>query len=939
MKITRFARTALNNFAALFQAPPLDDAVVVRRHRQLLINLLMPICLLTLVMGFVAPHFITGRAEPAGNLVRLLAVTFAVAFVAIGLIARTRAYKLAALLTIAMTPAGVLISALTVPTLTIPLTHYFATALMCAGILLSLRTTVMLSITLTGFAAYLLSLVETDDQTALFVLLFLAASSVINILIVRFRRLIEQDRQNILANREREYRLLAESIEDVIARHTPEGVITYVSPGVIWITGYTSADVLGKNLLELVHPEDRKAMNTMHVEFLANRVPYVVRWRSIRRDGTIVWVESTVKALQDVTGRITEVYSVSRDITQRIASDTRILELERLTRSVTEALLHANSFDQAAEHTLAIMGHSLVLSRVAIYQISDDNRILSNTHEWCAPDVPSRKQAHSVLPIDTNVPSLLPYLTQHGIIETEMLDKLPADMYNLMVQTNAKGFLMLPLYVNGQMRGYVVFVHYKNKRRWRPEEIAALRAVAESYGRLMERELAQKALIAARDAALRSAQVRGQFVSNVSHEIRTPMTGLLGMLEMLIESPLNNAQREFAQTAHTSATHLLTLLNDVLDFAKIESGRLTLDAARVDLSELFAEIKNTFTFAAFRKSITLDTHIAPDTPTLIIGDITRLRQVLANLTSNAVKFTNEGSIALELACVSRTANTARLRFDITDTGIGIAADQIDHIFDSFVQADNSSTRQYGGTGLGLAICKQLVMLMGGTIEVQSTLGYGSKFSYTLTFPLADAHTAPEKPIDAAEKAASFTPEMSITEISTTEASTPGTPSLEMSVTSVTEISTTDTSTAEPLMGEASPETPVELNIKRILLAEDNMMNQHIVTWALTPLPYKLDIAQDGVQALALVSQHHYDLILMDIHMPNMDGLTAIRKIRQIEGATLPILALTASILPEEQQSCLDAGANTVIGKPFSIEQLRNTVNEWLTQGSPRAALT
>ncbi|MDZ4764062.1 MAG: ATP-binding protein [Chloroflexota bacterium] len=411
-----------------------------------------------------------------------------------------------------------------------------------------------------------------------------------------------------------------------------------------------------------------------------------------------------------------------------------------------------------------------------------------------------------------------------------------------------------------------------------------------------EMRTAAHALTEAREATIKSLRQRTEFVSNVSHEIRTPMTGVIGMLELLRETEMDDLQRELVAIGSDSAGKLLHILDDILDFSKLESGRLELESRAVDVRALCAEIKAMLLPQRSRANLDFRLQIDDDVPAVVYSDPLRLRQVLINLAGNAVKFTHEGSVELRVKMIECGADDVRLRFEISDTGIGIAADQIERIFESFVQGDSSTTRRYGGTGLGLAIARQLIRMMDGEINVESRLGEGSIFAFELKLPTQaqNSHAPrPELRLKPSEDRLQF-------------ALTPRSPS------------------------SALPRRQDD-DHRRILLVEDNPINRQFMAGVLTTLDVMVDEAENGETALTFCAQRQYDLILMDVHMPLMDGLETTQHIRASDqpNAATPILAVTASVMPDERNRYLAAGMNGVLSKPFTMDQLRAAVNHWL----------
>lgn len=629
------------------------------------------------------------------------------------------------------------------------------------------------------------------------------------------------------------HRLLSQNSRDLVCLHDPEGTYLYVSNAVEEMLGYGPETLVGTSAYDMLHPDDvqrvREVVRGLAQEHKQNAT---VQHRKRHRDGYYIWVETSIKLIKDLSGNVIKLQSASRDITERRMAEDALKKSEKKYRDLI-------MYSQAYLCTHDMQGVVL---------------------------------------------SVNPYLVQMlGYKEEEIVGKELKQFFPLLHRQYFPDYLkqfenqtvvdgVLCVLRKDKQERYLSYQNYKVKEDGQePYVIGIAQDVTDRMQ--TERELKK-----AKEAAEESARVKENFLANMSHEIRTPLNGILGMGGLLSKTQLDEAQMNYLKIIKQSADNLLVVINDILDVAKIEAGKLELESIPFSLEEIVQAAYHTLKYRAEEKEIALQLGELELPDNLLQGDPYRLNQILLNLLNNAIKFTEEGSVTLSAKTLEETASTLTIEFSVADTGIGVPKDKKNLIFEGFTQAYSSITRKYGGTGLGLSICKNLVERQGGDIWVDDNPAGGSIFRFMITYPKSKVERLPE------------------------------TDSVQADYNSLRDI--------------------------KVLLAEDNEVNIFLAQAIMEEWGFQLDIAVNGLEAVEMVQQNAYDLILMDIQMPELSGIDATLQIRSMDDkrkAGIPIIALTANALKGDAEKYLSVGMNDYLSKPFEAEALYARISALLPE--------
>ncbi len=748
-----------------------------------------------------------------------------------------------------------------------------------------------------------------------------------------------------------------------------------------------------EGFLDFVHPADRPVVRAAVASTFEGADDFHFDARIIRVGGEQRWVRGLGLVRRGPDGAPVRMGGTAQDITDLATSDalaaraTRRLEL---LRQMAMAANQATTLDEAIAVAAATLpGHS-TWSPLCVYAVADDGTL-----------TPSPLPRHPGFGDAEPDPDLARRSCASGVAEYVPLPS----------RAETHSLIAFPVLLAGRVVKVIEVVADEVP----PDETSRV-LVGQIAGQLdlvAERERTAHDLAEARDEAMEASRLKSEFLATMSHEIRTPMNGVIGLNDLLLRTGLDDHQRRLAEGVQSAGLSLLGIINDILDLSKIESGKLELEAADFDVRGVFEQSAGVLTGPAHEKGLELVVACHPDVPLFLRGDAVRFGQILTNLGSNAVKFTDRGEVVIQAEVARQTADKVMLRVEVSDTGVGVAAGSRDRLFDAFTQADPSTTRRHGGTGLGLAISRQLVEALGGEIGLTSDVGRGSTFTFTAEFERAAGASARRSSspdllhgrrvlvvddhatnrfilteqlaawqmravaVSSAEAALATLREAARAgqpfEIALLDLVMPGLDGLglarqiaadrtlgqlsmlllssdqaigsqaarEAGIHGALSKPVRHSQLCDALLGivaagleETGPATPrrtdPDLGI-RVLVVEDNHVNQLVATGILENLGCTTDVAQDGVEAVALLTQSHdYAAVLMDCRMPRLDGFDATRAVRarEPEGRRVPIIAMTASALEGERERCLAAGMDDFLTKPVAAADLERVVRRW-----------
>jgi len=803
----------------------------------------------------------------------------------------------------------------------------------------------------------------------------------------------------------------------------------FVSKGCLALTGYTPPEIIkGKKvtLAALIHPDDVDEVWNQVQEAVKHKRPFQVQYRIRTKDGTEKWVWEQGCGVFAPDGELQALEGFIIDITEqrraKQALDAQVAETEAARASAEAAQTQLLDAIESSSEGFALYDAE---DRLVVFNSRYRDLFYALEGKVLRTGAPFEAVARAFA--ESGQVPLEGRTVDEWVAWRVERHRNPVGPFKIVRDDG----VVLRISERKTGDGGVVCVYTDitelEEHRNHLEKLVAART-AELERRTEELRRSQKELERARDAAEQASIAKSEFLANMSHEIRTPMNGVIGMAELLERTDLSPQQSEYVAIIMRSADTLLSLINDILDFSKIEAGRLELESVPFRLRDTLGDTLQLLATRAADKGLELAYHIPPEVPDALIGDPTRLRQIIINLVGNAIKFTASGEVVVDTRLVSLTEDRARIAVEVRDTGIGIPQHQQQEIFKAFSQADTSTTREYGGTGLGLAISAQLAEMMGGRMELKSKPGEGSTFSFVAEFGLSrkaaerrparqlELHGLPVLIVDDNETnrrivveivsswgmvptvaedgpsaielldkaietgtvprlalldvmmpkmdgfqcAARIRERPELAEMHIVMMSSAGRMgdesrlrALDIDRLLVKPIKQSDLLNAvasalgiapreEEVPAAARKEPPAAVRPLRVLLAEDGVVNQQVAVHLLSGRGHQIDVVENGRQAVEAAARTPYDLVLMDVHMPVMDGITATTEIRareQKDGGHLPIIALTASATAADRERCLAAGMDDFVSKPFRADELIRVVERYAAAPAPAQAET
>ncbi len=652
---------------------------------------------------------------------------------------------------------------------------------------------------------------------------------------------------------------------EAIVQTYKDGTVLSINNEFTHLFGFEAKEIQGMVIDELISGKDdqtlKEALDIRDTVSRGNKIiKDTIRYR---KDGSPVHV-SLLSSPIIFEGRLIGSYTIYRDISEQKRNE----KVTEVILNISTAALATASLD---DFFLVIKSEleKIVNARNVFVAMYDKEK--NTLHFPYHVDEKDGKETFRDVSADGTLSGFVIRKGTSLLLRAKDMKELEKQGEIEMIGTASKVWLGVPLSVGGNTIGIISIQDYEDEKALTMQDLNILKIISNQIALAINHIRANEMLRIAKEKAEENARFKEQFLSTMSHEIRTPLNAIIGMSRLLSKTDPTDAQVEYIKALKVSGENLLRLINDILDFSKLEAGKMVTERIEFNPRDQIEALVQTYTFSAKEKGLSLKLEVDPNIPDTLIGDPTRINQVLTNLIGNAIKFTQEGGVTVRIKTLREDKEKVVLEYSVSDTGIGIPHNKLRSIFESFSQAEKSTTRQFGGTGLGLAISQKIARLLHSDINVKSTIGKGTTFSFALTLKKA-------LPLDVQKKETDFNPAL--------------------------------------LAG------------KKALIAEDNMLNRVVVKQNMKEWGIIVDEAEDGQEAVDKVMQEDYDILLMDLQMPVMDGYKATRLIRQLQDkkkSQIPIVALTASALLDVRSQVYEYGMNNVLMKPFKPEELQKMI--------------